>query len=289
MAVLTSSCGIGEGTRGIPDAGSRTFGRLAVVLSVPRDGAVTVEAAARLLRYRGVDRDGAQILAGARDYDVDPMGACTLVDEEAILDDALATSPPDAAVQMLDAGELFVRVAGQALKVPPRYVPEMVPFVSGVVYESGDIALDPDAELGIRAEATISAYGGHEVGRFLAPAELPSMPHLLTIGRASPDSGTATIDSGSDLEVTWDGAARSRGTVTLVFARDTGPSLRCRVADTGRFVVPASRLARIVDHSQGEGITLALERLRSTPFSAPGIDAAEIDVTVRDVVALHAE
>src|SRR5262249_14781161 len=155
------------------------FARVAVVLTAPREGGVTVGANGRLLRFRGVDLDNAQVLAGARDRERTPLNRCSVVDDDTQLEDALATSPPEAAVQLLDAGEMLIRAGGQTVKVAPRYLSDIVPFVSGVVYDGE--ASEASAELGAD-EARITAFGSQQVGGFDVATELPSMPRFLTVG-----------------------------------------------------------------------------------------------------------
>src|SRR5215831_5635314 len=93
------SCGTAtDPVRGAPDGGSQSFARVAVVLTAPREGSVTIGALGRLLRYRGVDLDSAQVLAGVRDRDRASLGRCSVIDEETQLEDTLASSPPEAAV-----------------------------------------------------------------------------------------------------------------------------------------------------------------------------------------------
>jgi len=41
------------------------------------------------------------------------------------------------------------------------------------------------------------------------------------------------------------------------------------------------------DAARGSVLSLSVERTRRTPFSAVGLDGAETDVTVRDVVILR--
>lgn len=291
--LVLASCGVGsDSPQKVPDAGSKSFARLAVVLTAPREGGVTVGAAGRLLRYRGVDLDSAQVLAGARDRERGPLG-CAVIDDEGQLEDALATSPPDAAVQMLDAGDVLVRVAGQTVKMSPRYVPDIVPFVSGVIYDgemSADIELAAsdgrdDARSEAPTEALIAGFGGQQVGRFVTAAEVPSVPRFLSIGGAAPAS--ATVDAGAEMAVTWQTDETTRGTVTLTVSRETGPAIRCRVADNGKFTIPAAALGRVIDVAREESLALSVDRSRRSPFSAPGLDAAEVEVTVRDVVTLR--
>jgi hypothetical protein len=286
--VGAGSCDPSDVGRGVPDAGGKTFARLAVVLTTARDGNDTVGAVGRLLRYRGVDRESAQVLAGAHERETAASAsACVQIDEEAQLDDALSASPPDAIVQMLDAGELVVRIAGQMVKMAPRYVPELVPFVSGVVYQSDVLAVDGSAELGGRDDAFIAASGGQQVGRFVTVADVPAAPRLLTVGGINPDVAAASVEPGGDLAVAWTPDGSARASVTLVVSRETGPALRCRVADSGRFTIPAGALARTLDAAHGDPVGLAVERSRKTLFSAAGLEAAEVEVTVRDVVPLR--
>lgn len=275
LGALSLSCTGGGGDRGVPDAGGRTYARLAITLTVAREGNMTIGTTGRLLRYRGVDVETAQMLAGSPALGGDALGRCALIDDEALLDDALATSPPDAAVQMLDAGELVVHVAGQTLKISPRYVPELVPFVSGAIYDGEVSAIEPLVDTP-RDDAYIAAFGGQHIGRFLAPAEMPAAPRLISFEG----------ERGADLTLTWAISSEGgggRGPLEVVLGGESGPMVRCSVADSGSFTVPAALTSRLTDGA----LTLSLERTRRTPFAAPGIEAAEIDVTVRDVVAVR--
>jgi hypothetical protein len=275
-----ASCSGGAGDRGAPDAGGRTYARLAITLTAAREGQLTIGTSGRMLRYRGVDVETAQVLAGspaaAGEISGPTLGRCALVDDEALLDDALATSPPDAAVQMLDAGELLIHVAGQTLKVAPRYVPDIVPFVSGVVYDAEVSALEPLAETA-RDDAYIAAFGGQQVGRFVVPAEVPPAPRLLSVDG----------ERDSDLALTWAPDASGRGPVEVVLAGEAGPAVRCLVADTGAFTVPAALTAKLGEVLRGEPLTLSIQRTRRTPFGAPGLESADIEITVRDVVVVR--
>jgi hypothetical protein len=287
--VLALACGVllsctgGGPDRGAPDAGSSTYARLAITLTTAREGNITIGTSARLLRYRGIDVESAQVLAGSPAAAREPLGAasggaaCSLIDDSALLDDALATSPPDAAVQMLDAGELLFHVAGKTVKIAPRYVPDIVPFVSGVVYDA-ELSTPADApflDAETPNEAYIAAFGGQHVGRFLAPAEVPSVPRLTSV----------TGGRDADLALTW--VPEARGQVQVVLAGEYGPAVRCIVPDTGRFTIPAALTARVGDAVRGEPLTLAVERSRRTPFSAPGLESAEVDVTLRDVFVVR--
>lgn len=265
-----------------PDAGGSSFARLRITLTVPRDGDPALATEARLLRFRDLDADSAQILAGATVPSLESLavGRCVRVDGEDLLEDALATSSPDAQVAMLDAGELVIRAGARTVRMAPRYVPEVLPFVSGVVYESdasGQGALPPP-EVRAGDEAFVSAYGGEDVGRFDAVAAIPGAPHIASIGTAGGER--------RDLELRWtidsvDGDAPADGVIVSVAW--AGGELRCRAAG-GSFTVPAELLP-----PAGTDAQIAVERIARTPFTAAGLDAADIEVGVRDVVAARVD
>jgi hypothetical protein len=259
----------------IPDAGAQSFARLHVMLTAPRDGQVSLSTAARLLRYRDLDAESAYILAGAG-QDLGTAGAvgrCVALDQDAILDEALATASPDAAVQMLDAGEVTVRVAGLTLRLSPHYVSEVHPFVSGVLYEAESPSDDGVAgELAAQDEALVSAFGGDDVGRFDTQAEVPALPRVTLVRTVA----------GGDLEVRWS-VATVGAELNLVLRAGTG-EVRCRANDIGAFVIPRSAFSTL---NMTEGMLVSVERSSRTPLSAPGLDAGEVVVTVRDLVAVE--
>ncbi len=269
LALATACAGAGAG-HGVPDAGGETFGRLAVTLTVAQGGGMSVASTGRLVRYRNLDAESAQVLAGVP-AEVPALGRCVLADAESNLEDTLATAPPDAVVQMLDAGEILVRLAGQSVKLSPRYLPDVLPFVSGVAYDSDMPSVAP-LEPAAREEALITAFGGEEVGPFSTSVEVPAVPHILALVRG--DNG---------LSVTW--TQEGEDHVTVVLSRDTGPSLRCSVADSGQLLVPAADLGRFLDGGHGDA-TVAVERARHGRFAAKGLASGELVVTMREIAAL---
>jgi hypothetical protein len=241
--LLCAACGAASDGRSIPDAGGPSYGRLSILLGA--DGAIS--AGGRLVRYRNLDADRARVLAGVGDA---PGAGCTLVDDEVRLDEALAETPPEAVVQLLDAGELTMRIAGETVRMQPRYVPDIVPFVSGVMYRSELLSHDAATE-----DAWVTAAGGEQVGQFTARAAVPPVPRI-----------DGVTHSNGGLEVRWSGLGR--GTVTI-----TVGSLHCRVPDNGRYVVPVQQADAV-----------SVERSARTPFRARGLDTAEVVVTVRDAI-----
>jgi hypothetical protein len=266
---LTSACTGASDIRTAPDAGGRSYARLTIVAT-----GTSLAVTGRLLRYKNLDADSAQILAGAPPYEGALPGACMLIDEETLLDLAIAGTAPDASVRLLDAGEVLVRAAGHAVRLPPRYVPELLPFVTGVAY-AAEAGADPEVEVA-PSEVVVSAFGGEDVGAFSAAAELPSPPRLSSVG--DPTRGAA-------LDLAWEG--RGSGTVDIVVTRDAGRSLRCRVADSGRFSIPARALAQVWDSGRADSATVSVERSQRTPFSAPGLDGGDVVVVSRDATTVR--
>ncbi len=248
--VLASACTGASDVRTVPDAGGRSYARLTIV-ATGKSLAVT----GRLLRYKNLDADSAQILAGAPPYEGALPGACMLIDEETLLDLAISGTAPDASVRLLDAGEVLVRAAGHAVRLPPRYVPELLPFVTGVAY-AAEAGADPAPEA-VPAEVVVSAFGGEDVGAFSAAAELPPTPRLSSV--SEPARGAALA----------------------------GRSLRCRVADTGRFAIPARSLAPLWDAGRADTATVSVERSQRTPFSAPGLDGGDVVVVSREAATVR--
>src|SRR3990172_797551 len=62
--VWAGSCSGGGDRSGVPDAGSRSYARVRVAITLPRQGDVGLATEARLMRYRDLDVEAAEILTG---------------------------------------------------------------------------------------------------------------------------------------------------------------------------------------------------------------------------------
>jgi hypothetical protein len=213
-----------------------------------------------------------------------PVGRCVRVSGERLVDDALGAASPEAQVGMLDAGELLVTVDGQADRLSPRYLPDVIPSVSGVVYEAeatrgGATALSWHDG----ADVHVSSLGGPDVGRFDLTAAAPPAPVLTRVGGVDPATAPVAIDRGADLELTWAEAPRGDDALVVSLAWDGDETLRCR-ADGGRLVVPAAQLAEALRGVRAEIVQIGVERVRRVAWTAPGLDDAELVLVVRDAV-----
>jgi len=255
---------------------------LAVTLTVPRDGLPSTRTAARLLRWRDLDPALAGAFAGESLPEIGP-GQCAVADGEAVLDDALAAASPDSSVELLDAGEIVATAAGHSTRLVPRYEPEILPFVSGVAYVAEGLPEAETAEL-IGGDVLVSAFGGEDVGRFDATATLPPLPRLLTIDGHDPaESSTIEISRARDLELRWSAGGRLGDDTILVELVWASGQIRCRPAEEGRLRIPEAKLAVI---PEGSDLQIAVERGARAPFSAPGLEAGELEAAVRDAVGV---
>ncbi|MBI4509813.1 MAG: hypothetical protein HY698_09250 [Deltaproteobacteria bacterium] len=280
------ACSSGEGRPdAFPEQAGRTHGEIQVVLTVPRAGDASISTEARLFRFRDVDVEGAQVLAGATSPSLLrlPPGACVRVDGEALLSDVLARASSDTTVEMLDAGELMVRAAGGTVRLLPRYVPEIVPLVSGVLYESegaDPLASPPDVGL---AEVLVSSLGGPDIGRFDTLAEFPPVPRITSLNGVDP-AVALTLDRRRDLRIGWVGGGSGESPVIIfAWSHSGGGELRCRAGAIGHLVIRQAVLSRIPSNGT---VQLFLEKSSVGSFAAPGLQVGEIQVSVRDAVYL---
>jgi hypothetical protein len=246
---------------------------------VPRDGVPSVTTSARLLRWRDLDAASAAALAGDAEPALAP-GQCARLDDEELFEEALAAASPESAVQLLDAGEIVVTAAGRSTRLLPRYQPEIVPFVSGVVYDPEAAPEDLPPEV-VAGDVLVSAFGGEDVGRFDAAAQMPPLPRLVAIDGRDPASAPLEISRGRDHELVWTSGGRLGDDTITVILGWAGGEIRCRPAQVGRLRVPEATLAALPD---GADARVAVERTSRQPFAAPGLEGGELAVGVRDAV-----
>jgi hypothetical protein len=278
LAAFALAC---SGGRTTPDAPGPSLGQVQVTLTLPREAPPVVTTSARLLRWRDLDGVSAVALAGETAPVLAP-GQCAVTDAEGLLEDALSATTPDSNVQLLDAGEIMVTAAGRSMRLLPRYQPEIVPFVSGVVYDVEPLSADDLVPELVAGDVFVSAFGGEDVARFDTAASLPALPRLVSIdGRDPASEPLLEISRARDLELVWTSGGRLGDDLITVILAWGGGELRCRPAEPGRLRVPEARLAAVPD---GTEVVIAVERSARQPFAAPGLEAGELEVSVRDAV-----
>ena len=278
--VFAAGC---SGRDGVRDAGDAVRGLVRVDLAYTRASNTTVDPRfdlqARFVRYRSFDATSVPTILGFADFDGVPLDGCRVSDGTAELDSALAADnvAPSAEVALLDAGNLELRGPIDRLAIMPHHYPELVPFVSGVVYGSDE--LRPIA-LGFGQPYSVTGDGGNEVGPFSATVVAP---------RSFPVLSVDPLHRGSDLDVRWSTDATPAAEPLVLEARWNGRAgtrtVRCRVRDDGAFSIPHDAFADLP--ANATSATLTATRLSRAAFFAPGAGRGELTLALKDVAALQ--
>jgi hypothetical protein len=284
--VFAAGC---TGRDGVRDAGESVRGLVRVDLSYTHASGTAIsdarfDAQARFVRYRAFDTASVPTILGFADFDGVPLDGCKVSDGTAELDSALSADAvtPTAEVSLLDAGNLELRgppVNGDSTALTPRHYPELVPFVSGVVY--GGDELRPVA-LALGQPYQVAGDGGNEVGPFTATVTAP---------RSFPSLNVDTLHRGSDLDVRWSTDAAPTNEALVLEARWSSRAgthtVRCRVRDDGSFSIPHDAFAELPPTAALSSATVTATRLLRAPFFAPGAGRGELTLALKDVAALQ--
>jgi hypothetical protein len=243
------------------------------------------DAQAHFVRYtaagspREIDRSGVPTILGMADFEGMALDSCRVADGTADLDEALGDVPFAGApteVALLDAGRIEVRGPVDRAALLPHHYPELVPFVSGVVY--GGNELQPVA-LGLGQPYQVTGEGGEEVGPFVASATAP---------RAFPGLTLEPYRRGSDLELRWGDPGEAMEPLLIEVRwswRSGSRSVRCRVRDDGAYTVPHEVLASLP--AQAVSATVTATRQQRGPLGAPGAGRGELTLSLRDQAPLQ--
>lgn len=293
IALVFSALGC-TGRDGVRDAGDSARGLVRIDVSYTHSAGaaaspldVRFDAQARFVRYRAFDSASVPTILGFADFEALPLDGCKVANGTAELDEALAADSvaPTAEVALLDAGRLELRGppgVGERALIGPRHYPELVPFVSGVVY-LGDEA--SPVSLGLGQPYQVSSEGGTEVGAFSATVTAP---------RSFPSLGIAAVPlvRGSDLELRWATELVPSSEALLIEIKWTSRiagsrSVRCRVRDDGAFSVPHDAFAELPPSSALSTATVTATRVARSALYAPGAGRGELTLALKDVAALQ--
>jgi hypothetical protein len=287
LAVVFAGVGC-SGRDTVRDAGDTARALVRVELSythVPGGTATDVrfDAQARFVRYRAFDTGSVPTILGFADFDSIAPDSCKVADGTAELDEALAADSvtPTAEVVLLDAGRLEVRGPIDRAALSPRHYPELVPFVSGVVYGGDETA---PVSLSLGQQYQVYSEGGAEVGAFSSVVSAP---------RAFPALTVETLHRGSDLDLRWvtEPGATGGGEPLLLEVKWTSRAgthaVRCRARDDGAFSIPHDAFDALPATSALTSFTVTATRVARGPLSAPGAGRGELTVALKDVAALQ--
>jgi hypothetical protein len=277
-----------SGRDAVRDAGDSARSLVRVDLSYTRvAGQVEprFDAQAHFVRYRAFDPAGVPTLLGFADFDAIALDTCKVADGIADLDEALSADVTArgvaAEVSLLDAGRLELRGPVDRAMLRPHHYPELIPFVSGVVYGGDDV--NPLA-LGLGQSYLVVGEGGEEVPPFVASVNAPRAFPTLTVEPLRRAGGAA-----SDMEVRWADAGDAEPLLLEAkwASRLGAHAVRCRVRDDGEFAIPHDAFDGLPAVSAPTSATVAATRVARAPLVAAGVGRGELTVELRDVAPLQ--
>ncbi len=251
---------------GARDAGDSARGLVRVDLAYTHStGAAATEvrfdAQARFVRYRAFDPGSVPTILGFTDFESLPIDGCRVADGTAELDEALA--------------------GDSVLPMMPRHYPELVPFVSGVVYGGDETA---PVSLALGQSYQVWSEGGSEVGPFSA---------MVTAPRAFPALTVEPLRRGSDFDLRWVIEPAGNATVEPLLlevkwtSRAGTRSVRCRVRDDGSFTIPHESFEGLPPAGAITSLTATATRLSRGTLAAPGVGRGELTLALKDVATLQ--
>ena len=193
-------------------------------------------------------------------------------------------------VDLLDAGEVGLEVAGRGHRLDCQYFPDVVAYVSGVTY-AGTAELSRWAmRAAERPLLRFSGGGSGEVGPFSVERKMPAPLHLYAVGGRRARQGYVAVESEGDLNVRWDQRGATDEPVLLSLTRRSFgavDAVRCVARDDGAFTIPGELRAHLPDHDEPATDRLTARRTTGAEFYARGIDEGWAFLVTEDFVLLR--
>lgn len=266
-------------------AGAARLARIHVIVQAtpdPLGSEPQLDVTARFARYRGLDDDFVRARVGVAPLASERLavGQCLSAELlEAV--DASERRPAGAReLQLIDAGNLRLRLAGAPIEVPLVLLPDLLPYMSGVEYAQVIDAMPSVFSLvGERAPVTIDLEGSsdEEVPATSLQAHLPRPLELETVGTFERDV----------LELSWRPDAATAGPVVVrlasyVGSEPLGNEVICALADTGGYRLDLRDLRDLGLGAVGEGLRVSASRAAVTSFDAGEFVGGELILEIRD-------
>jgi len=236
---------------------------------------------ARFVRGADEDRQAVRSLFGEGLPElVAPGDGCSPVESS----DARQVLALAGSLELLDAGDVVVRLDGDEARVPDWSFPSVYGVVSGVLYGS-----DESLPLPFRPEHEyrVSGSGSSQIGSFDVSLVAPDEITGLSVAGAEVGVEAVRIEAGSPVEIRWEpGAEVADVLVELSWIHfGTEQSVLCRSRDDGDADLPASVASRLADPGVTDARLTVYRIVRST-FAADGLDEAEARFVVSVSVPL---
>lgn len=228
------------------------------------------EISARFVRVRDLGRAEARLLWGAELPFADvPLGECQQLDPAPPYQDAVLSS----SVELLDAGELSLRLGEQELSLPTQSFPSVYGVVSGVLYggETLDVPFQPEQRY------RVASRGSNAIGAFEVDVAAPEEFESLLVAGAEVGVEPVTLEAGGQpLEVRWEpGRASNEILVELSYSQfGVEQRVACRSQEDGVVEIPAHMVGRLLEAGVSDA-RLVISRVARAHFSAEGLDEGE--------------
>jgi hypothetical protein len=235
--------------------------------STPQDVALEAEASrldleinAVFVRYYDTTPDAVHTLL---DVPVQaPVEGCQLQAEASAAEDH-----PEAEIELLNAGPLFLQVGAEVRRVYPRTFPELGSLNTGAIYAS-----EEKMELGAtRPERyVVFTQGTEDVAEFSLEVPLQAATSVSGISDRL-QVGSGEIARSEDLEFSWEPQTLNEALYIDIRSGNTG--LRCIATESGKARIPSS-LLQMLEPSEAAEVRVFRERRTTVPMQ--GIDTTEV-------------
>ncbi len=242
--------------------------------------AVLFSLAARFVRGHRGDRQAVRHLLGEdlpeTDLDLEECDGPSAVASRS----AAALAGP---LELLDAGDLLVRLDDDRVRVEDWSFPSVYGVVSGVLYGGSE-----DLGLPFRPgrEYRVSSSGSAVVGAFDIALPAPDEISGLVVDGTEVAVDGLAVDLDGPVEVRWEpGGEASEVLIDLAWTHFASEHrVVCRSRDDGVAELPAAAAARLGDPGASD-VRLSIHRITRVPFAADGLDVAEALFVVTAVAA----
>ncbi len=284
---LTFGCGPEEaGTSSIRPQITGNFGEILLsyeqtTLDRAGDGDSSFQVSARFLSVRDTERHEVRYLWSEELPLVEfPYGNCNFVESVQTRQEHAS----EGSVELLDAGELTLRVGEDELRVSSWIFPTIHNYMAGMFY--GDEALEADYQP--ESEYRLLASGSEEIESFEVGLVSPEEFDALTVAGSEVGVEPVTLPSQRQpLEVRWE-PGRSTNEILVEFSFNQYGSERrivCRSHEDGIVEIPLSLSGGFWEPEISDG-RLAIYRIARSSFETEGLDGVEVLFVVYAVIPL---
>lgn len=191
-----------------------------------------------------------------------PVEGCQLQTQTNVAEDH-----PDAEIELLNAGPLYLQMGSEVRRVYPRTFPELGSLNTGAIYASEEsMEIEPtNAE-----QFAVFTQGTEDVAEFSMQVPLQAVTAVEGISDRL-QLGSGAINRFEDLEFSWE--AQAPNEALYIDIRSGDSELRCIATASGKARIPSSLLQMLAPTETAE---FRIFRERRTNLPMQGIDTTEV-------------